>query len=68
MFVIEQRTLTGAFTSSVMTSTSVPPRVHHRLKVLMLPMAFVPMVLMMPDAMFTPHAIAVTSTLVRVRP
>lgn len=60
--------MTGAFTRRVMTRTNVPPSVHHKLNVLICPIALVPIVLMIPDKMFTPHAIAATSTLVRVRP
>ena len=62
------RTFTGALTSKVMTRTNVPPNVHHRLNALMCPIALVPTVLMIPERMFTPQAIAAISTLVRVRP
>lgn len=51
-----------------MTKTTVPPRVHQTLNVLMRPIAFVPIVLIMPENMFTAHAIAVISTLVKVLP
>ena len=50
-----------------MTSTKVPPRVHHRLKVLIAPIAFVPTVLMIPDRTLTPQAMAAISTLERLR-
>lgn len=51
-----------------MTKTTVPPSVHQTLNVLMRPIAFVPMVLIMPENIFTAHAIAVISNLVKVRP
>lgn len=51
-----------------MTNTKVPPRVHHTLNALSAPIAFVPMVLITPDMMFTPHAIAATSTRLSVLP
>ena len=60
-------TLTGAFTRSVITSTKVPPNVHQTLKVLIRPMAFVPIVLTMPEEILTAQAIAVISTRVRDR-
>lgn len=62
-----EQTLTGALTRRVMTSTKVPPRVHQTLNVLMPPIAFVPTVFIMPDAMFTPNAITAISTRVRMR-
>lgn len=52
--------------SKVITRTKVPPSVHHTLNALILPMAFVPTVFITPESIFTPHAIAATST--RVRP
>jgi hypothetical protein len=64
----ENFTFTGAFTSSVMTSTNVPPSVHQTLNVLIRPIAFVPIVLMMPENIFMAHAIAVISTRVKVLP
>jgi len=64
----QKLTFTGAFTSRVMTKTTVPPSVHQTLKVLMRPTAFVPTVLIMPENMFTAHAIPVISNLVKVLP
>jgi hypothetical protein len=61
-------TLTGALTNKVTARTKVPPSVHQTLKVLILPTPFVPKVLMIPERMFTPHAMAVTSTRVNGRP
>lgn len=58
----------GAFTSSVVTKTTVPPSVHQTNNVLMCPIAFVPIVLTMPENMFTAHAIAAISNLVRLLP
>ena len=46
----------------------MPPRVHHTLKELILPIALVPIVFITPDKIFTPQAIAAISTRVSVRP
>ena len=62
-----RRTFTGAFTRRVITSTNVPPSVHQTLKPLILPIAFVPTVLIIPERILTPQAIAATSTLVKAR-
>ena len=61
-------TFTGAFTRSVITSTNVPPNVHQTLKVLIRPMAFVPIVLTMPDIILIAQATAAISTRVKDRP
>lgn len=61
-------TFTGAFTSSVITSTNVPPNVHQTFKVHTRPMAFVPIVLTTPEVILTAQAIAAISTRVKDRP
>lgn len=68
LFLLIEHTFVGALTSSVITRTNVPPSVHQRLNELMEPIAFVPMVFMIPDAMLIPQDIAAISTRVKVRP
>lgn len=65
---MDRHTFTGALTNKVITKTRVPPKVHHKLKVLMVPIALVPMVLIIPDMILTPHAMAAISTLDKVLP
>lgn len=61
-------TFTGDFTSRVMARTKVPPRVHQTLNELILLIALVPKVFMIPERIFTPHAMAAISNLVRDLP
>ena len=58
----------GAFTSRVTTRKTVPPSVHQTNIVLIYPIAFVPMLLIMPENMFAAHVIATISSLVKVLP
>jgi len=51
----------GAFTSRVTTRKTVPPRVHQTNIVLICPIAFVPMLLIMPENMSAAHVISVAA-------